>query len=580
MQPTTRTRPASRHARLVVCSLFALGLASCLLLLLGGGAQALTTTAATPAHAGTTANLEANAATLERASAAPAPAAGCWGAQPGASFHYRFDDRLGYTLLNQDAGLHQAAGMRLEGTLTTVVIARQQGEILTRTTFDAMAITSPDGKSLDGDPLQQRFADAARTPVLARMTEEGNVQGYQFAASLDGEQRNFLRGLLAPFAFTVPVSLPQRWDAVEADTTGNYEARYERLPQATGGQVSVRRSKVRYTVMAGGEGTQQHELRGSALASFAPRLGWLCAATVDEGMITDLPMPGMRVDYGCRAELALLDATTAAVPVDVAALWTGTWAPATGLAETLPDHAIEVERRRWQQQLQGVELDQVLAELARVFAAEKVDNAALNTAFMQLQWLTRLQPGTAAAIAAQVVAGQLTGDAAAAALSALAAAGTDQAQRVLAAIRADSTLPAAVHDAATVCLIQLSKPATDLVAGLAAEARNGQNAMLVLGALAPRCDAVLGDGRTAMDSLLALEGAANERGDLPNWLRALGNAGTPASMVAASRYLDAEDAAVREAACAALRKVADPAAVSALAERCANDASPAVRRQA
>ena len=66
----------------------------------------------------------------------------------------------------------------------------------------------------------------------------------------------------------------------------------------------------------------------------------------------------------------------------------------------------------------------------------------------------------------------------------------------------------------------------------------------------------------------------------PNWLRALGNAGTPASMAAASRYLDAEDAAVREAACAALRKVADPAAVSALAERCANDDSPAVRRQA
>jgi hypothetical protein len=519
------------------------------------------------------------AAGHERTLAGTEKAAGCWGACPGTRVRHHFAGRFDYTLQNREAARHQAGGMQVEATQTTLVLARRDGEILTQVTFGDLAIAAADGQKLDRDPLALRFAAAAATPVVARLGADGHLLGYRFAAALDGEQRNFLRGILTPFAFTVPTTLRPSWDAIEADTTGTYEAHYEQ--QADDEQVNVQRTRVRYTAMAGNGAAENHQLRGRAAAQFAMDIAWLATATIDESLATDLPLPGMRVEYTCRAELTLLAAELAALPAGVTELWNGGWEPASGKDEVLPDHATDAAQRDWEQQLDGVDLDQVLAGLAALTAAEKLDTNALDHAFQQLQWLVKLRPGAAATIAERVLDGQLTGDAARVALSSLAAAGTDQAQQVLAAIRANPAASAEVHDAATICLIQLARPSSDIVAGLATEAAaTGQNAMLVLGALAPRAQGTLGDGRTAMMTLAGMEHDAADRGDVANWLRAMGNAGTAETMAAASRYLDNPAADVRAAAAAALRRVADPEAATALAGLATGDEDADVRRQA
>jgi hypothetical protein len=576
MQPNTAQRRASRPVRFAALAFAAVAVIAGTVLWTGApSAPEGMATAAAPA----TQQPHAAAAGHERTVAGAARAAGCWGAGPGASFRHHFTGRFDYALQNRDAVQHQAGGMRVEATQTTLVLARRNGEILTQMTLGDLAITAADAKKLDGDPQALRFAAAAATPVLARLGDDGHVLGYRFAAALDGEQRNFLRGILAPFAFTVPTTLRSTWDAVEADTTGTYEAHYEQ--QVDDAQVNVQRTKVRYTAMAGNGAAADHQLRGRATATFGLDIAWLQAATVDESLATDLPLPGMRVEYSCRAELKLVAAELAALPAGVVEMWNGGWEPATGKDEVLPDYATEAAQRDWAQQLEGVDLDQVLAALAALTASEKLDTNALDHAFQQLQWLVKLRPGTAATIAERVLDGQLTGDAARVALSSLAAAGTDQAQQILAAIRANPAASAEVHDAATICLIQLARPNGEIVAGLATEAAAaGQNAMLVLGALAPRAQGTLGDGRTAMTTLAGMEQAAADRGELANWLRAMGNAGTPETMAAASRYLDNPAADVRAAAAAALRRVADPDAATALAGLAAGDEDADVRRQA
>lgn len=194
----------------------------------------------------------------------------------------------------------------------------------------------------------------------------------------------------------------------------------------------------------------------------------------------------------------------------------------------------------------------------------------------------KLQPEVAREIEQAVRAGmeQRIGDML---LSALGAAGTEAAQEVLATMRRDAGLTAALRTSATLSLFQVAQPnarvLTDLAGDIAdAGELTGDNAMamLLLGALAPRAGEVRVAGNTALQALLAFEGKARQQDRLDLWLGALGNVGTTDVLPHAQRLVGHAQDSVRGAAYRALRHVHTPAARALLAQGLA-DESPAVR---
>ena len=509
---------------------------------------------------------------------------GCLGAPTGSTFRYRLTDRSDFTLSSAEAGAHPGGRLHVECEVAVTVLDRRDGEVLVGERIDALRFVGSDGRPLhDADAVQRSLTTAAATPVFARLDQAGKVLGFGFADGLDGDQRNFLRGVLGVLHFPAPGSDHGEWRLHDSDTTGDYDARCE-VVAATADEVRVRRTRLAYTRIAGHDTPPQHELRGRGEASFSRRHGWLASVCIDEGMTLQLPLLDLRVASERRAEAVLIEATHTPLRADFADDWRRATAPSSGADEVVGAFAAASERDAWRQRLTGVTLDQLLADLSGLLAAAEADREAIDAAFQRLQWLVRLDGAVADDIGQRIATRQLEGELAGVALSSLGAAGSDAAQAVLTTVRSDATLDAGLRQAATVATLQLEAPSNELVASIARDASApgdvGGNALLVLGALAPRNGAPLADGRSPIETLLALEAMAAARGELPTWLLAVGNAAPPQTVAIVQRHLDDLDPAVRAAACVALRRVADPIVVTLLVERGLADADANVRREA
>ncbi|MBL9075875.1 MAG: HEAT repeat domain-containing protein [Planctomycetes bacterium] len=509
---------------------------------------------------------------------------GALGAPAGSTFRYRLVDRSDFTFVSPEAGTHPGGRLHLECEVTTTVLDRRGDETLLREQFAALRFFGSDGREVAGDPVQQQLAAAAVAPVLVRLEATGKVLGYGFADGLDGDQRNFLRGVLGVLHFPAPIDGVAVWSITDSDTTGDYTARCELLPSADAEQRHVRRTRERYQHVAGHDEPPLHELRGRGEAVFSLRQGWIVSTSLDEGMSLQLPLLDLRVDSQRKADAVLVEAGHVRLEPAPAADWERATAPATGAGERIGGFAATNQREAWRQRLAGVTLDQLLRELQDLLAQADTDREVLDGAFQRLQWFVRLDETAAAEIGQRIVLRELHGDAAGVALSSLGAAGTDAAQAVLVQVRADRSLAAEVRQAATISALQLETPSPALVDGLLRDAQEpveaSGSAMLVLGALAPRQGAPLADGRSALESLLALEPAAAARGELATWLLAVGNAAPPQTVAIVRRHVDHSDPAVRAAACVALRRIADPIVVGLLVEHGLADAAADVRLEA
>lgn len=540
-----------------------------------GLAGAATTAAAAPADAHP---VEPGSRT------AVATAAGCWTAAPGSHFTFRLVDHVEISLHSPEGGAQQGGVLHAECTVQTLVLDRRAGETLVQQQVEDLRFLAADGREIADDPTCRSFAAAVVAPVLVRIDEVGGIVGYGFAEGLDGDQRNFLRGTLALFAFEAPAAGVDRWTSATCDTTGDYTARYERLGAAEPARLGVRRTRERYTKVIGQPEVPQHELGGSAEAHFATDRGWLEQVRLDERMTMALSLLDLRAITARRASVDFVQASRRSLPAEVAALWTRTTAPATGADELLGIRAADNERRAWQERLRGVTLEQLLAEVESLFAVATVDAEALDGRFQQLQWLLKLEPRAIAALAEQLTTKQLGEATARVALGALGAAGTAEAQEALATVRSDLGLGVELRQAATVACLQLGTPSPAILTGLLQEARNGAElrgtSLLVFGALSPRADGVDADGRTPLQSLLAMEGEATARGELDTWMLAVANADAPATEGIAQRLLGHATAAVRAAACVALGRVPTATALQALLVQGLGDAEPHVRHEA
>lgn len=523
-----------------------------------------------------------SAAPAERIGQAPAASpAGLYGAAPGTTFTFRYEDRNTYRFTGQE-DMARPAETHVEATVALAVLDRRDAEVLVRATMPVLQFLDAHGHAFVGEATAERFAAAAKEPTLLRLGIDGGISCYRFDARLDGEQRNFLRGMLSAFVFTGPGDAATEWTAQELDTTGVYEARYARQP-AGAGELRLRRSKVRYVSMHAQPQVLPHEPGGQATATFSTTEGWLTAAELDERLVCNFGLLDLQVHYQRQAALQLSATDRGPVPSDAAALWAGDWSAPSGEGEQVRDRALEQEEKQWQKQLAGVDVAQLLAQLREVLAAEPVDHKALDDVFVRLQWLAKFDARAVGALAELLQSGQLDGSAANVALGALGAAGFPEAQRVLLEVRSNAQLPAALRDAAAMAMLQIQQPVPELLQSLAAAANDrdadGQCAMLTLGALAPRSRDPI-EGGDPVARLLAMEGQVGSGEGLAVWLRAVGNSGVPAALAIAERHFGNQDAQIRAAACDSVRRVETAPALQFLLERGLVDPAPEVRRTA
>ncbi len=542
-------------------------------------APSLATTVATPATPASVADAIAGSAERDTATASR----GFWTAPAGSRFVHRVVDRCDFTIHSAEGGTQPGGALHAESLVETVVCDRRDDEILVRQIVHEPTFLLPDGRKVADDPIQASFVAASKAPVFARLGTNGSLHGVAFATGLDGDQRNFLRGTLSLLAFEAPVAGSTVWTSRAADSTGEYDAKFEVRGAADADEVHVERTRLRYTAVAGNAEVPKHELRGQGEATFALERGWITTVRIDEHTTMSLPMLDLEAITHRRADVTLVESGMVEVPADVADAWRRAVEPVSGAAETIGRYAAGNERRRWQQTLNGVTLGQLLADVERLLAADPVDAKAVDDAFQKLQWLLKLDDAHADALAQQLTTRQLGVEVARVALGALGAAGTPAAQTALTTVRSDASVAMPVREAATVACVQLDDPAPALMQSLAADADGTSelqgSSMLVLGALAPKAKSALADGRSPVEKLLAMENDAAARGDTATWLLAVGNAAPPQTLSIVQRYAADQNVAVRAAACVALRRVADADAVPILANA-TSDADGSVRREA
>lgn len=515
---------------------------------------------------------------------------GCHGALAGSTFRYRITDTMTFVVHSAEGAAQPAGSLHLVGEVLTTVLDRRPSGILVQQQLHNLRLCDPAGQAIRGDAMADRWLAAAATPVSMHFGPLGTVLGYGFADGLDGDQRNFLRGTLGLFSIEAPAAA-EVWQRVESDNTGEFAAEYRQLPAGSPTQRAVERRRLGYHTMVGQEPTPDHRLRGATCAQFATDLGWIAGVQADEGMTMSLPLADLQVVSSRRTEVVLLESGHTQLAVDVADAWQRTTV-AVQSHEPAGTHAADLEVEHWRQQLQGANLDQLLAELQTLLGAQPVDDAAVNALFLKLQWLAKLDPAAIAALRDGVLAGTLPAGTAPTALSALAAAGTPAAQSALVAVRERRTLAAETRLAATIAAVQLDAPSNALLQSLWQDASGAVGAgaggggevrgssMLVLGVLSGRNHEPLADGRTATQALLAMEAEAVATGDLPTWLLAVGNTGTGEALPIADRYLEHVDATVRSSACVLLRRVPGNAAIERLATRALRDVASTVRGEA
>lgn len=499
---------------------------------------------------------------------------GFYCAPAGATFGYDLEGRFTYQLAHPEGG-QQRSGMQVRGRVLLAVADRRADELLVRVELADLTLSALAGGSGSDEG---GMGMAARKPFWAKLGLDGRVLGYRFDEALNADQRNFVRGLFAGFMHTVPVEPEAAWEADGEDAAGLFVARYTLARQ--GDDAHVQRRKLRYTAMAGNE-LHPHEIAGGSTAVLATDLGWLRRVDFDEQVTMTMEELGLRVELHSVWSVVLTEHGQQS-PARAGDLWDGPFVAAAGHGEDLGAEHEASERSRWSKMLAGTTLTNLVDELAALLAADPQDLQAIDRAWQAVIWMVKLDAKTAEDIAGRVAG--LQERLADMLVSALGAAGTPEAQAVLANMRHTAATPA-LRTSATVALFQVAKPSARVLGDLLTDidaagelAGDPAMAMLLLGALTPRAGADAPGGGT-LDRLVAFEGKSAQQGRSDLWLNALANAGTPDVLQHAERYVGHADERVRGAAYNALRKL-DNAPATALLVRGLEDASPAVRTDA
>ncbi len=465
----------------------------------------------------------------------------------------------------------QQIQLGVDATLVLTAKARRGAEWIAEALLVGPRVTLQAG-SASGETT--RLTQDLRVPWLVSFGAAGEVRGYRFAPAMLAEHRNVLRALFT--GLRTPLGADGAWRGPEGDAGGISEVTSSR---EAGAGVAIVWQRTGYAAQTDAQPVPQLEGHGRAVA--AEGACWWSESSYRETQRMAVPQAGAEIEASLQVNGRLLRMTGAAAP-DAASLWDGAWEPASGAHEGEAGRAAS-EGARFERELRGRTLQDLVAELAQLAGAGESASVDAFTARERLAWLLRLRPELTAELQRMLLDPRLDARLAAQLAGAAGAAATVEAQRMLLALSAADSLPRGRRNGALVALVQVEAPAAEVATALQQLAARGDGdrtlrgtSLLVLGAQASRADA----SPELFARLLAFEAAAQRDGLLIGWLGALGNAGRADAIAPAARHLRDEREPVRVASLSALRSVASAQATDLLLHHARADEAPLVRSKA
>ena len=514
---------------------------------------------------------------------------GAYRAAIGTRLQFALSARIGCELIRRADGTSAGQNaIQLDGSLELTVLDRRDDEAVVAIRLAELQASSPGADSPEANAVLAQLGATLDQPTLALMDTTGRVEGYRFPAGASYLEKAQMRAVLAGMRFIVTndAATQPRWSTLDRDDSGEFEASYSWRGSETEAR-ELTRERTRYTapsIVARGDGELRVTAQGRSTAAVSDELGWLVDASFDIRTIVSFDAMEADVHSTSAGSVELTDRDLVARGELPSVDWEGAWEPVGGDPRAALALADQRELDRWGQDLDGVALGDVIAQLAGLAAAGAGDSEEYREVWEKLARLFEVRPELASEVTAWLTGGRVDDATCSAVLTALGCAGTPLAQTTLLELQRNTALSDAARGTATIALMQVQEPTGAALATMFESARGevvegdlGRLSLLVLGAVAPRATGALPDGRGAIDALLALEDHCRSKGSLDTWLHALGNSSVPAVASHAERYLSSGDENVRGAAAAALRSARSATAERVLIAAATSDPAVTVR---
>jgi HEAT repeat protein len=487
------------------------------------------------------------------------------GWEPGALYAQTIDLKVGVGTNDQEeAGSGQHFQLRLGGKLETRVSEVRGSEVRVRLQLVEPKVEA--GTAAVPAEVLRAFA----TPFFADYDARGRALRLHVAAGLDRTVQGILREIVSTTQLTTSEPAAARWSAVESDTAGDYKAAYQAL-----GATRILRQKSEYVRLASTGGNEGNKPRLDIVAYSADfeldDWGRVKALKCTSKTNTTAGETGITFASGAELKLTTISRSrdTAGLPFSIAGL------VATPIA---PDASDTQDTTTVDRQLAaGADVKGILEGLTEA----KDEGQTAAHARTRLAALFRLDPK-----AIKGALAMLDDANAPTILSGLGSAGTADAEKAVRDVLSDSRSSAAERHAAVDAVFGLEHPTAETAKAL--ETLTGsddptlkQNASLALGVAASRL--AEDDPETSagvVQRLAAGYGSAPTSDEKIRIVGALGNARSSDSLKVLAQALASPDPAVRTAAAAALRFVADPAADGLLSKAMTSDPEISVRNAA
>lgn len=532
-------------------------------LALGAGALKFLYSSPVETHASSPrATKTSNAANAEQEAPAPAIPLRQW--KEGESFVYEIDTTRSMAMTTQDEA-EQVLSYHVVGKLVLTVIGKDGHAVRLRADIEPT--------NLDVAPPSEKDAQKLMSGTFyLQTTTKGEIKEFHFPKEIATEARILLKGLVNSFQMVVPPAKTAKWQVVEADVSGQYQATYSAIDEST-----VKKSKIKYITTRGVSGfVKMHKGLEYAVQSEATfgmhASGWPKSLAENESLEVTLQKNRMRGKIQTTAKLAR---------VEMRPQWVGAF-PAGLESDTVSEAAArEIATKQADVNMVGGR------SFATIMGELKGENAkSRSQAQARMAALFRVDPSQAKKAVDEILKGNGDDNSKKRLIGSLGSAGTPDAQHELARIlqakeAGENRINAAVAMGLT------KHPTEETARALKESSRDTEadvanTAILASGNVVRTMNA---DGipptETADAVQMLIDGLANATTDSQRqvYLDALGNTGDQRVLGAVMPYLSHTTVALRAAAVGALKFMVVPEA-DALIIAAMTDTAFSVRKAA
>jgi HEAT repeat protein len=505
---------------------------------------------------------------------------------PGILYRYGLNAEQTLAFRQKQPATNGPPGMRfnLQGEWNVGIVAAGEERIDARVHVKATSFhIAVEGEGPLAPEVQQAMGQALQLPFFVSFDKTGEVLQTHFEKNTDMLTRGLLRSILATSQFVVAGVLHDAWKSEEYDTTGKYQAAYQR--QAVH---RIDKKKLSYSHVLTPMGLEPlgRKMQITALSTATFELQeelWTQSLQSRERLEVDAGEGMPTATYGLVLGLRLLERLQ-----DPSLL--GALAARRAFLDSAPMASFQGVQQdpldQYRQVLAGKDFGGLIKELRSLPEEVNARDDARTRVLEQLRALFMLQPSEASKVPATLRAGGLDPIAASPMLGALSAASTPEAISSLSQIVGDTSLSTEVRTDAVAALGMAGEPNREGVEALreATRDRNAgirDTATLGLGNAAYQMSDTKGRGADdVVQELINAYRAATTPEQKALALRALGNTRSPTALDTLQQALTAPQPPLRVAALEALRNISDARADQLLARHLVGDPAVEVRRAA